>query len=55
MEKENNINCPNCGFAIDVNDLVYHQMEEELKKEFSAKQAQERLKLTKEAELLQNN
>lgn len=53
MEKENNINCPNCGFAIDVNDLVYHQMEEELKKEFSAKQAQERLKLTKEAELLQ--
>jgi hypothetical protein len=53
MEKENNINCPNCGFEIDVNDLVYHQMEAELKKEFSAKQAQERLKLNKEAELLQ--
>ncbi len=53
MEKENNINCPNCGFAIDVNDLVYHQMEAELKKEFSAKQAQERIKLNKELELLQ--
>lgn len=53
MEKENNINCPNCGFAIDVNDLVYHQMEAELKKEFNAKQAQERIKLNKELELFQ--
>jgi hypothetical protein len=53
MDKENNINCPNCGFAIDVNDLVYHQMETELKKEFSASQAEERLKLSQDVELLQ--
>jgi hypothetical protein len=52
MEKENKINCPNCGFGIDVNELVFHQMEEEIKKEFNARLADEKKKYDKEFDLL---
>jgi len=30
---QNSINCPNCGESIDVNALVYHQLQEQAKKE----------------------
>lgn len=30
------ITCPNCGYEIDVNKILYHQLEEKLKKEFNA-------------------
>ncbi|OYU95944.1 MAG: Caldesmon [Bacteroidetes bacterium B1(2017)] len=53
MEKENTINCPNCGFEIDVNDLVFHQMEAELKRDFNAKLAEEKKKYDKEFDNLQ--
>jgi len=33
------IQCPNCGTAIDVNDLLKHQIEETLRKEFQSKAA----------------
>ncbi|MCF8254504.1 MAG: DUF2130 domain-containing protein [Bacteroidia bacterium] len=52
MEKENKINCPNCGFGIDVNELVFHQMEEEIKKEFNSRLADEKKKYDKEFDLL---
>lgn len=35
MEKENTINCPNCGTEIDVNDVAFHQVEERLKTQFA--------------------
>jgi|SRR6185312_15551291 len=31
------IECPNCGTAINVNDLVYHQMHEQVQKEYQTK------------------
>ena len=36
------ITCPNCGHQIDVNDLLYHQVNDELKKKFNAKLAEEK-------------
>jgi hypothetical protein len=33
-KKDNAITCPNCGHKIDVNELLYHQLEEELQKKF---------------------
>jgi hypothetical protein len=31
----NNIECPNCGYKIDVNDILYHQVDETLKKQYA--------------------
>ena len=31
------IECPNCGTAINVNDVVYHQMHEQVQKEYQTK------------------
>ncbi|MFQ5753461.1 MAG: DUF2130 domain-containing protein [bacterium] len=36
------IDCPNCGHQIDVNDLLYNQVSDELEKNFDAKLAEER-------------
>ena len=40
----NKIECPNCGFEIDVNELLYHQVDEQLKKKYNDELAQERNK-----------
>ena len=49
MEKENSIKCPECGVEINVSDILYHQVEDKLKKDFldqSAKKDKElKLKL----------
>lgn len=39
------IQCPNCGTAIDVNDLLKHQIEETLRKEFQSKAAMQEKEL----------
>ena len=52
MEKENTINCPNCGFEINVNELLYHQVQDELKKEFEAKMALKEKDLQRKTEYL---
>ncbi len=36
------VTCPNCGYEIDVNEILYHQLEEKLKKEFNAKLAEQK-------------
>ena len=38
----NQIACPNCGEGIDVNSLLYHQVESALKKQFSDEMAREK-------------
>ncbi|MEJ2307962.1 MAG: DUF2130 domain-containing protein [Gammaproteobacteria bacterium] len=38
------IQCPHCGGDIDVNDLLYHQVEEELRTQFQQKLADEKLR-----------
>ncbi|MBI1931191.1 MAG: DUF2130 domain-containing protein [Ignavibacteriales bacterium] len=44
-----NIKCPNCGIEIDVQDIISHQLEEDLKKEFNAKLADEKKKFDAQA------
>ena len=45
MSKSQNTNCPNCGFEIDVNELLYAQLEEQAKKKYQAQLLQEQRKL----------
>ncbi len=51
-QKSNKIECPNCGHLIDVNDLLYHQVDAELRKKYQDKISQERNKLQQQQELL---
>ena len=41
-QQTNKIECPNCGHKIDVNDILYHQVDGELKKKYSAELAREK-------------
>ncbi|MFZ4547089.1 MAG: DUF2130 domain-containing protein [Bacteroidales bacterium] len=52
MEKEAKILCPNCGTEINVNEILYHQLEDDFKKRFSVQLAEEKKKYTSELELL---
>lgn len=51
MSNSNQINCPNCGTAIDVQDILSHQLEEEIKQKYQAQlqSEQEKFKGQKEA------
>ncbi|MCM8854384.1 MAG: DUF2130 domain-containing protein [Candidatus Thiodiazotropha sp.] len=46
------INCPQCGKEIDVNDILYHQVDEQLKKQYNDQLAQEREKITAQSSIL---
>lgn len=37
METQKTINCPECGAGIDVNEIVFHQLEEQIKKDYEKK------------------
>lgn len=37
MAQQSSIKCPNCGTSIDVNDILKHQIEDALRKEFQQK------------------
>ena len=39
MKNESQISCPNCGEQIDVNDILKHQIEDSIRKEFLVKEA----------------
>ena len=52
MENQTKIKCPNCGTAIDVEDILSHQLEEGIRKKFNAQLAAEKKKYEKETELL---
>lgn len=41
-QTDNKIACPNCGSEIDVNEILYHQLDDELKKKYNDQLAQER-------------
>jgi uncharacterized Zn finger protein (UPF0148 family) len=36
MEKETKIICPNCGAELNVSTILYHQLEEDLRKKFKS-------------------
>jgi hypothetical protein len=52
MEPVTQIRCPNCGNPIDVNDILYHQLEEELKMKFQQQLTGERKKFESQSEHL---
>jgi len=52
MERESRIKCPNCGAEIDVNEIVSHQIEDDIKKRYAAQLAVEKKKYDAELEQL---
>jgi len=44
MERETKIECPNCGTEINVNEILYHQLEDDFKKRFTSQLAEEKKK-----------
>ena len=48
MEIDSNIiNCPNCGEPINVSELLFHQVQEQLSKEYEEKSAKKEIELNK--------
>ncbi len=44
MKNETQIKCPNCGTSIDVQDILAHQLEEEIKQKYQSKFVEEKKK-----------
>jgi hypothetical protein len=52
MKEETKIKCPNCGTSIDVQDILAHQLEEEIKQKYQSQIAEEKKKYITEQERL---
>jgi len=52
MQNQNQIKCPNCGTSIDVQDILAHQLEEEIKQKFQSQIAEEKRKYETDSESL---
>jgi len=52
MKESTQVNCPNCGSPIDVQDILSHQLEEEIKQKYQSQLAREKQKHEKEFEEL---
>ncbi len=52
MERETKIECPNCGTEINVNKVLSHQLEDDLKKKYAIQLAEEKKKYDSELDLL---
>jgi len=52
MSNENHIKCPNCGTEIDVNDLLSHQLEEEIRQKYQAQLSEEKQKFQAQTDAL---
>lgn len=52
MNNETQIKCPNCGTAIDVQDILAHQLEDEIKQKYQAQLNEEKKKFETETEIL---
>ncbi len=52
MQDKTQIKCPNCGTSIDVQDILAHQLEEEIKQKYQAQIAEEKKKYEAEQEKL---
>ena len=50
MKSNTQIKCPNCGTSIDVQDILAHQLEEEIKQKFQSQLAEEKKKYEAEFE-----
>ncbi|MEZ5199111.1 MAG: DUF2130 domain-containing protein [Bacteroidales bacterium] len=52
MKNQTQIKCPNCGTSIDVQDILSHQLEDEIKQKYQAQIAEEKKKYEAEQEKL---
>jgi hypothetical protein len=52
MENITGINCPNCGEMVNVNEILYHQLEDKLKKKYQEQLSGEKKKYENDLELL---
>ena len=52
MNNKTQIKCPNCGTSIDVQDILAHQLEDEIKQKYQAQIAEEKKKYEAEQEKL---
>ena len=52
MKNETQIKCPNCGTSIDVQDILSHQLEEEIKQKYQSQIAEEKKKYEREQDKL---
>lgn len=52
MKTDNQIKCPNCGTSIDVQDILSHQLEDEIRKKYTAQLADEKKKFENQEEAL---
>lgn len=52
MKNDTQIKCPNCGTSIDVQDILSHQLEEEIKQKYQSQLADEKKKYEAEQEKL---
>jgi hypothetical protein len=52
MKNTNQINCPKCATIIDVQDILAHQLEEEIKQKYQAQLAQDKKRFEAEQEQL---
>jgi hypothetical protein len=48
-----NITCPNCGVVIDVNDILYHQLDAEIKKKYQDELTREKTKFAEQQSALE--
>ena len=48
MTNETKISCPNCGYEIDVNNVIAHQLDEEYKKKYNVQLSEEKKKYQNE-------
>ena len=52
MQNNSQIKCPNCGTSIDVQDILSHQLEDQIKQEYQQKLTEEKKKFDSEFEKL---
>jgi hypothetical protein len=55
MENKTQIKCPNCGTSIDVQDILSHQLEDEIKQKYQSQIAEEKKKYESEQEKLKQD
>lgn len=55
MENEKNINCPKCGTEINVSEILFHQVQEQLKKTFESKNAEKDIEIQKKLKAIETD
>jgi len=55
MKNQSQINCPNCGTSIDVQDILTHQLEDEIKQKYQSQIAEDKKKYDAEQEKLKQD